>query len=481
MNGGRPNILFLMTDQMQGRVLDPGNPCQTPHFDRLAARGVRFPRAYTPNAVCSPARASLMTGLLPHSHGVLEVIHCVDDDQCNLRTEHPHSAQRLQAAGYHTGYFGKWHVERSDDLRRFGWEVDGGTAGALFREHQRAASAVAKDAGSFSLRKVDDQPPGYSPTLLYGVTDVPPERRGVGVTTALARDFLQDAIAGDAPWCCFVSVTEPHDPFVTGEAAYARYNVDDIPLAPNVHNDLARQPGIYRKAGRTWREMTDRQRREAAACYYASITEIDALFGALIAIVDAAGQREDTIVVLTSDHGELLGSHGLYCKNVSAFEEVYQIPLVISGPAVGQGVVSAARVGLHDLAPTLLELTGLAPIGAPDSRSFAGVLSDERLSGEYTRGFAEYHGGRYRLTQRVIWDGPWKLVWNGFDFDELYHLDDDPYEMDNLIDDPRRQEQVAALMRYAWRVVRDTGDRALLNSNYPILRLAPVGPQVLDE
>ena len=79
-----PNILFLMTDQMQGRVLEPDNPCQTPHLDRLAARGVRFRRAYTPNAVCSPARASLMTGLLPHNHGVLYVVHTVDDDQACL-------------------------------------------------------------------------------------------------------------------------------------------------------------------------------------------------------------------------------------------------------------------------------------------------------------------------------------------------------------------------------------------------------------
>jgi choline-sulfatase len=239
-------------------------------------------------------------------------------------------------------------------------------------------------------------------------------------------------------------VTEPHDPFVTGEAAYARYDVDAIPLQPNVHHDLARQPGIYRKAGRTWRDMTDRQRREAAACYYASITEIDAQFGTLIESVDAAGRLDDTIVVLTSDHGELLGSHGLYCKNVGGFEEVYQIPLVVSGPGAGEGVVSEARVALHDLAPTLLELAGLAPIGAPDSRSFRTVLADERHAGDYTRGFAEYHGGRYRLTQRIIWDGPWKLVWNGFDFDELYHLDDDPYEMHNLIDDAGRQEQVAA-------------------------------------
>ena len=227
--------------------------------------------------------------------------------------------------------------------------------------------------------------------------------------------------------------------------------------------------------------MTDRQRREAATCYWASITEIDAQFGSLIDLVDAAGRLDDTIVVLTSDHGELLGAHGLYCKNVSGFEEVYQIPLVISGPGAGQGVVSEARVGLHDLAPTLLELAGLSPIGAPDSRSFRAVLADERHAADYTRGFAEYHGGRYRLTQRIIWDGPWKLVWNGFDFDELYHLDDDPYEMRNLIDDPARQDRGAALMRYAWQVVRDTGDRALFNSHYPILRLAPVGPGILDE
>ena len=143
--------------------------------------------------------------------------------------------------------------------------------------------------------------------------------------------------------------------------------------------------------------------------------------------------------------------------------------------------MSEARVGLHDLAPTLLELAGLPPIGAPDSRSFRTVLADERHAAGYTRGLAEYHGGRYRLTQRIVWDGPWKLVWNGFDFDELYHLDDDPHEMRNLIDDPARQDQVAALMRYAWQVVRDTGDRALFNSHYPILRLAPVGPGILDE
>ena len=477
----QPNILFLMTDQMQGRVLEDGHPCQTPHFDQLAAKGVRFPRAYTPNAVCSPARASLMTGLLPHSHGVLEVIHTVDGDQCNLRTEHPHWAQRLQSAGYRTGYFGKWHVERSNDLRQFGWLVNGSIQTSMYREQQRVLGTVQKDQGSLILQKTDDYPPGFSSTLLYGVTNISPEQRGLCATTDLARNFLQQVISDDSPWCCFVSLTEPHDPFVTGEAAFSQYEVDAIPLQPTVHNKLTDQPNLYRKAGRTWQGMNDRQRREAAACYYASITEIDEQFGTLIDMVNVAGQRENTIIVLTSDHGELLGSHGLYCKNISGFEEVYQIPLVISGPEVGEGIVSSARVGLHDIAPTLLELAGLPPIGMPDSKSFSSVLSNEKNACEYAHGFAEYHGGRYRLTQRVIWDGSWKLVWNGFDYDELYNIDIDPYEMNNLIHAPDQHERIAALMAYAWRVIRDTGDHALLNSDYPILRLAPVGPKILDE
>lgn len=477
----KPNILFLMTDQMQGRVLNPDHPCKTPNFDALAGRGVRFPRAYTPNSVCSPARASLMTGLLPHSHGVLEVLHVVDDDQCCLRTDLPHWAQRLEAAGYKTGYFGKWHVERTNDLTTFGWKVNGERSSDLFKS-KADASVGGRESGTFTLKKTNDFPPGYKHSLLYGVTDEPPEQRGVGITTELGLEFLREASESGDPWCCFVSITEPHDPFVTGKEAYERYNVEEISLQPNVENSLIGQPNLYRKAGITWLDMSDWQKREAAACYCASITEIDAQYGRLLDFLDESGQRENTIVVLASDHGELLGSHGLYCKNFTGFEEVHQIPMVISGPGICEGVVSEARVGLHDLAPTLLELAGEETIGVPDSASFASALADERGGmGAFSRGFAENHGGRYRYTQRVIWDGPWKLCLNGFDFDELYNLEDDPFEMNNLIDDPSHEDIVKSLTHYAWSVIRDTGDRALLNSHYPILRLAPFGPDILEE
>ncbi|MCK6472126.1 MAG: sulfatase-like hydrolase/transferase [Planctomycetes bacterium] len=472
----RPNILFLMVDQMQGQVLDPSHPCRTPNFDRLAQRGVRITRAYTPNAVCSPARASLMTGLLPHNHGVLEVIHCVDDDQCNLRTEHPHWAQRLSDAGYRTGYFGKWHVERSERLDRFGWQAFGAQEPYASVAQKLKADAPAK-------RKVDpavylDHPPSYPRGLLCGVTDAPPELRGMGIHTSQALAFLEQALEASAPWCCVASVTEPHDPFVCGRAAYETYDPEALPLPGNCADRGApgAKPGLYRKCASVWDGVPEQQHRMARACYYASITEIDAQFGRLIDRLEQAGQLENTIVVLTSDHGELLGAHGLYCKNISAYEEVYRIPMLACGPGIAAGGTSAARVGLHELGPTLLELAGAEPLGAADGRSFAEVLKDPARGAEWSTGFAAYYGSRYRLTQNVYWDGDWKYVHNGFDIDELYDLAADPGELHNLAGEPAQAGRLAELAGKMWDRLRRTGERNLTHANYPPLRLAPRGP-----
>ena len=460
-----PNLLFLMTDQMQGRVLDPDSPCRTPNFDRLAARGVRFQRAYTPNPVCSPARASLMTGRLPHNHGVLQVVHCVDDDQSVLRTQHPHWAQRLEAAGYRTGYFGKWHVERSNDLSRFGWQTQAEVQGKM----------VPEEAG-YSLEKFTEMP-GYRRSRFYGVTDAPMAERGLGRRVAAGLDFLDEATQQNNPWCCFVSVLEPHDPFICGEEAFAQYDVDALPLPASLHDDLAGRPNLYRKAARVFADWTEREHREAAACYYASVTEIDQQFARLIERVEQAGQLDNTIIVLTSDHGELLGAHGLYCKNVHAGEEIYNIPLVMAGPGIVENATTEARVGLHDLAQTLLDLESCNPIDTPDSRSFASVLHDPAAhEADFRTGYAEYEGTRYQFTQRVLWQDNWKFVHNGFDFDELYNLADDPHEMHNLVDEPAHAERLHALTQQMWQIIERTGDHSLLNAHYPPLRLAPAGP-----
>lgn len=474
-----PNILFLMADQLRSDVLRPENPCIAPNLKALAARGVSFERAYTPNAVCSPARASLMTGLLPHNHGVLEVTHCVDDDQCCLRTDRPHWAQRLQSAGYRTGYFGKWHVERTHELERFGWTVNGESSRPEAQSRMKSRHTMPEKPALRS-RAVTGPAEGYAPARFFGVQDGTKSQHQLEIAADMGVEFIRDAAQRGGPWCCFVSCLMPHDPFFCTSRDRALYDADALQLPPNAHDPMADKPALYRKSARAFADMTDAERREAMACYYGTVTQIDREYARLMRALDDAGAVENTLVVMTTDHGDFLGAHGLYCKNIGAFEEAYSIPLIVAGPGVARGAVSAARVGSHDLCPTLLELAGAEPIPSPDSRSFAAVLRDPARVQGPNAGLAEYYGSRYRLTQFVYWEDDWKLVHNGFDFDELYNLRDDPFELKNLAACAECAPVLRRLTAGLWRRLRETGERSVVGSTYPPLRLASFGPGVAD-
>lgn len=462
---------------MQGRAVRPDSPCQTPNFDRAAARGVRFERAYTPNPTCSPARASLMTGLLPHNHGVLQVEHCVDKDQSVLREDKPHWAQRLVEAGYHTGYFGKWHIERSFDLERYGWQVNGCRYSEPYKRLRKDFVGPEDQEGRFLLSHYIEGPAGYERRLHYAVTPEPVEKRKVSVPVRLAQEFLSKGRESHRPWCCVVSFTEPNEAMVCSQETYALYDPDRIDLPPNMGDEMADKPAIYARSRAVWNRLSERQWREARVCYYARITELDRLFGTLIQTLEDMGVLDDTIVVVSSDHGKYVGGHGLEAHNFGAFEEITNIPMIVSGPGIGAHGGVAARLGLHDLCPTLLDLTGCEPIRSPDSRSFAPLLRDPKQHGSaFQTGYAEYHGTRFPLAQRVYWDGDWKFVFNGFDNDELYNIKDDPFEMINRASDPACQDRVMEMMRQIWKRVRETGDQSLLNSHYYSLRFASVGP-----
>ncbi len=465
----RKNLLFLMTDQMQGRVLDPDHQCITPNLDRLAAKSICFRNAYTSNAVCSPARAGIMTGLLPHNHGVLTVTHCADQDQSCLRTDKPHWAQRLRECGYDTAYFGKWHVEKTESPGDFGWNHD-----FSFRSGKYAKLGKCGFDTLSHSKKITT--PGYQECYFYGVIDLPPEERRMGQAVSHALDYLHEAVEKELPWCCFVSVSEPHDPFICGKEAYAIYNPDDLKLQPNTSEGLADAPRLYQKSAQVYHDFTDREKREAAACYYASITEIDQQYGRILKFLEKSGQLDNTVIIFTSDHGELLGAHGLYCKNFSAYEEIYNIPMLISVPGVTNGEVCDGRIGSHDLCPTILELLDARPIENSDSKSFALLLKNPADTEEFQNGYAEYFGTRFYLTQRITWQDSWKYVFNGFDFDELYNLENDPYEMKNLASDPEFRPQLETMTRLMWKKIEETGDLVLLQSKYAPFRFAPVGP-----
>ena len=474
MSATRPNILLFIADGMQARTVLDGHDCLTPTIDSLATRGVRITGAHTPLPTCSPARASLMTGLLPHNHGVLEVEHGVDADQCVLRTEHPHWAQGLRDGGYETGYFGKWHVERTGELGQFGWDTFD-IRGA--RDHANASQKglAADDSMDSDTVRFYEGPDGYNDTLKYAVTDVPPNERAIGGPAALACDWLTNR--GDDPWCCVVSYYEPNESLIVGREAYEQYDVQSLKLPETLRDDLSDRPNIYRRDQQIWQDVSDDEWRQILACYYGRITELDGQVKRVLDELEATGQLENTIVIFTADHGRYVGGHGLEAHNFGAFEEIYNVPMVVAGPGVADGVTTEALVGFHDLCPTILELAGQQPFEAADSTSFADLLANPDGAAENHReAYAEYFGSRFRLTQRLIWQDEWKFVFNGFDFDELYNLADDPLETRNLVNDPDQADRIKSMMAGIWRRMHETEDTTLLNSHYHSMRFAAVGP-----
>ena len=193
----RPNLLILMADHLRGDTTDPESQCLTPNMDRLAAEGVRFTRCYTPNGMCSPARASLMTGTYPSTHGVWDCTHTQRPEWLDVSPKFAHWAERLSTAGYHTGYYGKWHVTQSQRLEDYGWA-----------EYEIKESTTYRGAGTIPGTKVISRKEGYRDSVRASVRrdeERPPHHPAYD----RAIDFIGRHASSDEPFCCFVSTTEP--------------------------------------------------------------------------------------------------------------------------------------------------------------------------------------------------------------------------------------------------------------------------------
>lgn len=467
--GRRPNLLLLITDQQRADTVVPGGPCLTPHLQGLAAQGARFTRCYSPNPICSPTRASLFTGYLPHSHGVTDVTHAVKPPLAQLRDDMPFWSRELNRAGYATAYFGKWHVERSDALERFGfqeYEVELKLVGVQEHPGVFSPSLVLKDEG-------------YRDLLVAGVTDEPASASREHALFERGIDFVRRAAADpDRPWALVVSTEAPHDPFVAPREVFHRYDPAQLEPPASFRDPMTDRPAVYRRIRRTWEDLSEEDLALATACYYARCSMVDDEVGRLLAVLEETGQAEDTLVVFTSDHGDYLGAHGLMFKGVAAFEEAYRVPLVVRGPGVEAGLVVEEAVSLLDLPRTLVRL-----LLGEEYPCQGGDLS-ARLRGEAPAGageaFAEFHGQRLGYTQRVVWHGDWKYVFNGFDEDELYDLAADPHELRNLAADPEHAATLREMARRMWRRLRETDDTTLLEAHYAMFRFAPVGPDAAD-
>ena len=465
-----PNLLFLITDQQQAATVAPGSPCLTPNLDRLAVRGTQCSRCYAPNPICSPARASLLTGLLPHSHGMVDVTHAVPPYRAELQPGLAMWPQLLQAAGYRSAYFGKWHVERSNRLEQFGFDVYD-----VARYHQ--LQGLVERPGPMQPKGVVRQP-GYRDFLLYGVVDEPLEATPEWTLYQDGMRFLREAAANPAqPWALFISSEAPHDPYIAPRSYYQRYNPAGLPQPASFGDDLAGRPALYRRIQQVWQALDWSQFAEATACYYALCSLLDDLIGGLLAELSSLGLTENTLVVFTSDHGDYLGAHRLFLKGAPAFEEAYRAPLILAGPGVPVGRRVAQVVSALDLPPTLVHLL----LGQPfpgHGRSMTPLLAGQQGAWP-DEAYAEMQGQRFAYQQRIVWHEGWKYVFNTFDEDELYDLAADPHELHNLATDPGHRPVLEAMARRMWRWVVETGDDNMRQAQYGMFRFAPVGPEAV--
>ncbi|MDY0169254.1 MAG: sulfatase-like hydrolase/transferase [Thermoguttaceae bacterium] len=412
-----PNVLFILTDDQQPDTIAAlGNPViKTPHMDSLVRAGTTFVGALSPNPLCVPARAEIMTGICGLRGG-----------QIDTRIEGKRLwAETMREAGYHTWYVGKWH----NDGR------------PITRGYEQSLALYAGGGGRFPLNFPVDyagrEVTGYRGWLLQDDDGQRFPELGVGLTPDISERFADAAIElidrkPERPFFLHLNFTAPHDPLLIPPGWEGRYKPDDIPLPPDFLPEHPFDHGNF--DGRDERLLPrprtpDDVRRDLAA-YYAVISHLDGQVGRILDALEATGQAENTLVIFTSDHGLAMGSHGLRGKQ-NMYDHSVGVPLVIRGPGIRAGVRTRAQCYLRDLFPTVCELCEIAIPEGLDARSLVPVLRGE------ARAIHPHVFGYFRDVQRMIRTDRWKLIhypqigkW------QLFDLETDPHEIHNLADDP---------------------------------------------
>ena len=430
MTRKRPNILFLMADQMTVSALSlyGRGGAKAPNLTALGERGVVFDSAYCNSPLCAPARFTMMAGRLPAAIGAY-------DNGADFPADMPTFAHYLRLAGYRTTLAGKMHFCGPDQLHGF--------------EERLTTDIYPADYGWAP----DWERPEIRPTWYHNMLSV--VQAGPCVRSNqldfdeevafTAKRHLFDIARGtdERPFCMVVSFTHPHDPYAILPEYWERYDDAEIDL-PEV--DIApedQDPHSLRLRHVSDMDsypLTEAQIRRARRAYYGSISYVDDQIGMLLETLRQTGMAEDTIIVFTGDHGDMLGERGLWYK-MSWFEGASRVPMIIHAPGQFAPRRVGASVSLIDLLPTLAEIAGdgAAPDYATplDGRSLLPHLSG---SGGHDEVIGEYLGEGAIAPLLMIRRGRFKYVCSAPDPDQLFDLAADPRELVNLAGDPGHRD-----------------------------------------
>ncbi|TBU99234.1 choline-sulfatase [Stutzerimonas kirkiae] len=417
----RPNILFIMADQMAAPMLplyDAHSPVKMPHLMALAQRSVVFDSAYCNSPLCAPSRFTLMSGQLPSRIGGY-------DNAAELAADTPTYAHYLRRLGYRTALSGKMHFCGPDQLHGY--------------EERLTSDIYPADFGW----TVDWDEPEVRPSWYHNMSSV--LQAGPCVRTNQldfdeevmfkARQYLFDHVRGNdpRPFCLTVSLTHPHDPYSISREYWDRYRDEDIPLPRQVIPQAEQDPHSQRllKVIDLWqRELPEERIRAARRAYFGACSYVDDNIGLLLKALEDCDLAEDTLVVFSGDHGDMLGERGLWYK-MNWFEMAARVPMLISAPRRFAARRVGASVSTADLLPTLVELAGgeTHPQLPLDGRSLLPHLRGESGHDEV---FGEYMGEGTQSPLMMIRRGRYKFIYSRQDPLMLFDLENDPEESENL-------------------------------------------------
>jgi N-acetylglucosamine-6-sulfatase len=444
----RPNIVVVLVDDMRwDEMRVAGHPfIETPNMDRLAREGARFTNAFATTPLCSPSRASFLTGQYPHTNGIVDNTARPSHD---LRV----FPKALQQAGYRTGFFGKWHMG-NDDSPRPGfnhWVAMPGQGEAidpsLNVDGERVhAKGYTTDLLTDYVEKFIDRPSG-DPFLVYLA------HKAIHPNVIQQNDGSLKPIPG-----------QPGG-FVAADRHRGRYVDQKMPRRANAFKPPVGKPALLRQIDKLpplgpKTATTDEEIRGRIEMLLA----VDDSLGRIVAALERKGVLDNTMVVFTSDHGYFYGEHGLNEERRLAYEETIRIPMVVRYPALAKAGSVLAETTLNiDLAPTLLDVAGLAPDAGIQGRSLLPVLKQEAREWrtsfliEYftdtvfprirNMGYIAIRSGHYKYINYRELKG----------MDELYDLEKDPYEETNLVDKPEARETLLQMQGELKRLMEQTG------------------------
>ena len=427
------NVLMIMSDQHRADCVGYVNkyPVKTPNLDKLATEGLWFSNAFTTIPTCCPARQSMLTGKTAENIGGLWN-YDITLPITSLPPENDTWTKELKSAGFSLGYIGKWHVNPYHNPLEYGFDYYYGIEDyeKYFKSITLNKSYVGGWQGEEDIVSLDN-----SRTHIFAQKTI---------------ELIKEFNSSRKPWHIRLDFPEPHLPCRPAEPFYSMYSPKDIPKWHNFEDNYKNKPYIQKKQLKNWgvSNYTWKDWAPIVKNYYGSISQCDDAIGKVLDAVEELGIIENTIIIYTSDHGDMGGAHRMVDKHYVMYDDVIQVPLIVRMPKKKNMSNRCDYFIPHtiDLPPTIMEALKLPLPDYFQGRSFLSILNNKPIKEFRENVVASYNGAQFGLfCQRMIRTKNWKYIWNLTDIDELYFLEKDPSELENLTDEKEYQEIQAKL------------------------------------